>query len=233
MIKLDYPTFELTVPSTKTKITYRPFLVKEEKILLMAQQSENVNDIMRAIKDIIKACLITKVDVDKLTLFDIEYIFLKLRANSVNNIINLTYRDKDDGKNYTFEVDLNEVEVEFDPNHTDTIKLNETTKLVLSYPGTILPERVINAKDENEAFFELIKSCLFYCYNDEEKFEFKDATEEERNEFLNNLPIPVFEEIRKFFDTMPKLRHRLKYTNNTPEDKEIVLETLNDFFTLR
>lgn len=232
--KIEYPTFELEIPSTKEKIRYRPFLVKEEKILLIAQQSQNINDVVFAIKQIITNCVLTAgFDIDQLMLFDVEYIFLKLRANSVNNIINLTYKDNEDGKNYNVQIDLNDVNVEFNPEHTNKIRLSENTMIILKYPGMELPKEVIEAMDTNTSFFEMVKSCLDKLIVGEEIFYFSDATEEEKKEFLEGLTITGFNQIRKFFETMPKLKHTISYKNSLGHVQEIVLETLNDFFMYR
>lgn len=231
--KIDYPTFELTIPSTKQKIRYRPFLVREEKILLMAQQSENINDIMAAVKQLINNCIVTPgVNIEKLMVFDIEYIFLKLRASSVNNIITIYYKDAEDNKQYDVEINLDEVEVIFNEDHTNKIKLNDNTTLVLSYPGIELPSNVLNAPNEGTAFFEIVKSCFDKIYVGEEIYEFKDAGEKEKNEFLDNLSVNAFEEIKKFFETMPKLKHTVEYTNSLGHKRTKVFETLSDFFTL-
>ena len=231
---IEYPTFELTIPSTKEVIRYRPFLVKEEKILLVAQQSENINDVMFAIKQIITNCVLTSgFNIDKLMVFDIEYIFLKLRANSVNNKISLTYRDGEDGKNYTLTLDLNEVEVNFRPDHSNKIKINEKTTLIMKYPGLTVSERVLSATTPDQAFMEMMKACLDKLMVGEDLYYFKDEKREEVDKFVDGLPIPVFESIKTFFETMPKLRHVMKYINTLGHEQEIVLETLNDFFTLR
>jgi len=231
---IEYPTFELIIPSTKETIRYRPFLVREEKILLMAQQSSNINDLMYAVKQIIINCVITAgFDIDKLMVFDVEYIFLKLRANSVNNQINLTYKDGEDDKNYTVSLDLNTVEVEFRPDHSNKIKINETTYLFLKYPGLTVSDKMMNVTSPEQAFMEMVKSCLDKLMSGEELFYFKDEKEEDIDKFIDSLPIPTFDAIKTFFETMPKLRHILKYTNSLGHEQEIVLETLNDFFTLR
>lgn len=234
MIKIEHPTFELVIPSSKQKIKYRPFTVKEEKILLMAQQSDNINDITSAIKQVINNCVYNEdFKIDKLMLFDLEYIFLKLRGNSVNNIISVSYKDKEDDKVYTVEIDINEIEVIFDTEHSNVIKLDENTTLVLSYPGMTLPESVIKAKSENESFIELIKSCLDKVYQGEDVYEMKDFISEQKDEFLNNLSLNNFDQIKNFFKTMPKLKHTISYVNSLGNKKDIVLETLNDFFTFR
>lgn len=231
--RIEHPTFELTVPSTKQKIRYRPFFVKDEKILLIAQQSENLNDLIIAMKQIITNCVVSEgFDVNKMMTFDIEYIFLKLRANSVNNIINLTYKDNEDGKNYSVQVDLNEVNVFFDEEHTNKIKLDEKSTIILKYPGLDLPDEVINALTPDESFFHLVLFCLDKLIIDEDIFIFSEYSKQEKEDFINSLDVASFGKIKKFFETMPKLKHTISYTNSLGHEQKIVLATLNDFFTL-
>lgn len=232
--KVEYPTFELVIPSSKKKIRHRPYFVKEEKLLLMAQQSQNLNDIIKAMKQVINNCIVSEdFDVDSLMVFDVEYLFLKLRAVSVNNIITLNYKDNEDGKTYTVNLNLDEVEVKFDSNHTNKIELSENMTLYLKYPGMELPEKVINATDTATSFFELVKSCLDkIVISEEEMYLFSEMTEKEKEDFLTELTPSSFNKIKTFFETMPKLSHTIRYTNSLGHEQEIVLETLNDFFTL-
>lgn len=232
--KIEYPTFELIIPSSKKKIKYRPYFVKEEKILLMAQQTQNINEIIFAMKQVINNCVVTEdFDVNSLMIFDVEYLFLKLRAVSVNNIINLTYKDNEDQKNYTVALNLDEVEVKFNPEHSNKIVLSDTMTLYLKYPGMELPEKVVNATDTTTSFFELVKSCLDkLTVSEEDMYIFSEMTDAEKEEFLNTMTPSAFNKIKKFFETMPKLAHTIRYTNSLGHEQEIVLETLNDFFTL-
>lgn len=231
---IQHPVFEDIIPSTNKKVTYRPFLVKEEKILLMAQQSENVNDKIAAIKQVVNNCVTTKgFDVDKLMIFDIEYLFLKIRGNSVNNIITVNYKDAEDGKVYTLEVDLNNIQINFNPDHNNKIELDGVTTLVLNYPGMKLPDSVVNAKNENEAFLELVKSCLKQLYQEDSLHDFEDLSEEEKDNFLNEMTLDNFEKIKKFFETMPRLKYDIEYTNSLGHARKITLETLEDFFMFR
>lgn len=231
--KIEYPTFELTVPSTKQKIRHRPYFVKEEKLLLMAQQSGNINEIITAMKQVIVNCVVSDgFNVNKLMTFDVEYIFLKLRAISVNNVINLTYLDNEDQKKYTVQLNLDEVEVKFDSEHTNRIQLSEDMILQLRYPGLELDEKIINAPDVSTSFFEMVKFCLEKLIIQEEMFLFSEYSDQQKEEFLNSLTPSSFDKIKKFFETMPKLSHTVSYTNSLGHEQKIVLETLNDFFTL-
>jgi len=231
--KIEYPTFELTVPSTKQKIRHRPYFVKEEKLLLMAQQSGNINEIITAMKQVIVNCVVSDgFNVNKLMTFDVEYIFLKLRAISVNNVINLTYLDNEDQKKYTVQLNLDEVEVKFDSEHTNRIQLSEDMILQLRYPGLELDEKIINAPDVSTSFFEMVKFCLDKLIIQEEMFLFSEYSDQQKEEFLNSLTPSSFDKIKKFFETMPKLSHTVSYTNSLGHEQKIVLETLNDFFTL-
>jgi hypothetical protein len=231
--KIEYPTFELTVPSTKQKIRHRPYFVKEEKLLLMAQQSGNINEIITAMKQVIVNCVVSDgFNVNKLMTFDVEYIFLKLRAISVNNVINLTYLDNEDQKKYTVQLNLDEVEVKFDSEHTNRIQLSEDMILQLRYPGLELDEKIINAPDVSTSFFEMVKFCLDKLMIQDEMFLFSEYSDQQKEEFLNSLTPSSFDKIKKFFETMPKLSHTVSYTNSLGHEQKIVLETLNDFFTL-
>jgi hypothetical protein len=232
--KIEYPTFELTIPSTKKKVKHRPYFVKEEKILLMAQQTGNINEIISAMKQVINNCIVTEdFNVNSLMIFDVEYIFLRLRAVSVNNIITLTYKDNEDQKNYTVSLNLDDVDVKFDPDHTNKIQLSETMNLYLRYPGMELSDKVVNAPDTATSFFELVKSCLDkLTVSEEDMYIFSEMSDAEKEDFLNTLTPSAFNKIKTFFETMPKLSHTIRYTNSLGHEQEIVLETLNDFFTL-
>lgn len=230
--RLEHPVFSLTLPSTKKTLRFRPFLVKEEKILLMAASSQSLNDIMFAIKQIIRNCLLDEYDVDSMPLFDLEYFFLQLRAKSVNNIIEVTYKDTEDDKSYSFRIDLDEVQVHFDPAHSSKIKLTEEMGLLMKYPSTNFSKEVLQAKTEAEAKFELILDCLDKLWIEEEQYDFADETRDGKVDFLDQLTVEQFAKVRDFLETIPHLRHTINYKNSLGHDREIVLETLGDFFTL-
>jgi hypothetical protein len=230
--KLEHPVFSLVLPSTKKTLRFRPFLVKEEKILLMAASSQSLNDIMFAIKQIIRNCLIDDYDVDSMPLFDLEYFFLQLRSKSVNNIVEVTYKDNEDNKNHSFQINLDDVQVYFDEAHSDKIKLTDEMGIRMKYPSTTFGENVLKATTEAEAKFELILDCLDTLWVEEELYNFTDETRDGKIEFLDHLTIDQFAKVKNFLETIPHLKYTIKYKNSLGNDREIVLETLGDFFTL-
>lgn len=233
--KIDHPTFKIKVPSTEKTHAFRPFLVKEEKILLMAKESKSTSDILSAIRQIVINCSVDeKFDIDKLALFDLEYIFLKLRSVSVDNMVKVAYRDNDDNKLYYFEVDLEEVEVKFSKKKVDNVvKISETSGIVLKYP----PASIYGDKDflENskEHMFDLIVRCIDSVYVNEEVYEAKNIDRKEIEDFLDSLDVKTFKNVQDFLMTMPKLHKDISYENSDGIKKKIVLKSLNDFFTWR
>lgn len=231
--KLNYPTFELTLPSTKETIKLRPFLVKEEKILLIAQQTEDPYEVVNAIKQVINNCIITAdFDINKLTTFDLEYVFLKLRARSVNNVITLTYRDTEDEKSYTVEVDLDEVQVVYNADHKPLIEMKDGMILKMKYPTANLTQSLNPELSESEIFFELMKHCIEGVVQGSEFFSVEGSTAEEIDEFISSLDVNTFQKVQEFFQTMPRVKHEVSYTNSNGNKRTIVLDNLNDFFTL-
>lgn len=231
--KIEYPIYELTLPSSGEKINYRPFLVKEEKILLMALQGEDAEEIINSVKQVINNCIISdSLNTDNLATFDIEYLFLKIRAKSVNNIIKLTYRDLEDEKTYDVEVNIDEVEVKFDPSHTNKIEINDKIGFYLKYPNASISNKIEKSTSETDLFFNILKSCIDKIYDGDNIFYASDFSAEEVDEFLQQLDIKSFKKIQTFFETMPRIYHEIKYTNSLNNEKKIVLSTLNDFFTL-
>jgi hypothetical protein len=231
--KLSHPIFELTLPSTKQTLKYRPFLVKEEKILLTAQSSGDAKDIILSIRQVINNCILTEgIDVEDLTTFDLEYLFIKIRAKSVNNIITLTYRDLDDDKKYEVEVDLDTIDVIEDPNHNNKVDLENGLQLLMKYPKADLASSLKIVDGELDIFFEVLKNCIDTIYQDDTAYKASDYSDEELDEFIQSLDVNAFKKIQEFFSTMPKLYHEIKYTNSLGKEKVIPLTNLNDFFTL-
>lgn len=231
--KINHPVYDLTLPSSGQKIKYRPFLVKEEKILLMAMQGEDPEEIINSIKQVISNCIVTEnIEVDDLTTFDIEYLFIKIRAKSVNNIISLTYKDLEDEKRYDVEVNLDEVEIRKDPNHTNKIEISNTMGFYLNYPKASITEKLKKSETETELFFEILKNCIDKIYDGNNEYVAGDSTPEEMEEFVQSLDVKTFKKIQEFFSTIPKLYYEIKYTNSLGNEKTIVLSNLNDFFTL-
>jgi T4 bacteriophage base plate protein len=233
--KIPHPTFTLEVPSTKKKVSFRPFLVKEEKILLMAKTSKDETDVLTSVKQIVNNCCETKdFDVNKIAIFDLEYLFLKIRANSIGNIIKLSYTDLEDSKEYSFEIDLNKIEVEFPEKSTNNkIEINSKTGILMSYPPASLYDDKEFLKSGNEAFFELIIRCIDKIYVDDTMYDAKDYKKEEVTLFVENLGVKTFQKIQEFLNNAPSLKHVLKYRNSNSNERTIELTTLSDFFTLR
>lgn len=231
--KLMHPIFDLTIPSTKQKVKFRPFLVKEEKLLLMAKQGNEKDDIISVLKQIINNCDVeSTLNVDTLALFDIEYLFLKLRAKSVNNIIDVQITDPEDEKDYKFSIDVDEIEIQVDPKHNNIIKLTEESGISMKYPSSQVFEKILNLKDMTEILFTMIKGCLDIYYDGDKIVNFKDHTDKEIDEFLEDMPTKVLKEFELFFETMPKMYHKIEYENSLGTKRVVELKTIEDFFSL-
>jgi len=230
--KIQHPIFEFTVPSTKIVTKFRPFLVKEEKILLMAKSSEDRADILRAIKQVVNNCAIDNFDVDKLTLFDLEYLFLKLRSISVDNTVKVSYRDNDDQKVYDFVIDLSSIEVKFPENVESIIKISDDMGIVMRYPSASIFDDRTYFRAGDDAYYELVLRCIDKIYDSDNVYQATDYNKEDLEKFLDDCGIAVFNEIQKFMTNVPKLYHRLNYTNSNGKDRVIELTSLTDFFTL-
>jgi len=232
--KLTTPTYELEIPSTDAKIKYRPFLVKEEKILMMAMESKSSADITQAVKDIVSECTFNKVKIDNMPMFDVEYIFLSIRSKSVGETSKLKLLCPDDGKTYAeVELDLNEVKVQVGDNHTNKIELTEDMGLIMKYP-TIDSFSETGIRDINPSnMLDVISTCILQIYEKkgEKTYDPKDQTKKELTEFIEQLNTKQFKDVQKFFETMPKLKHDITITNpKTKKESKITLTGLNDFF---
>lgn len=232
--KIDKPLFDLKVPSLDTSIKARPFVVKEEKILLTAQQSGTEKDIVLAIKQVLQNCIVDPTfDTDSLTTFDLEYMFLKLRSRSVSNIIEVSYRDNDDNKVYEFEIDLDTVEMLQDKPTNNKIMINDEVGIVMKFPSVTVLEGVPEEISATDLVEYLVRSCIDQVFDADEVYLASEQTTEELSEFIDSLDIETFNKIREFFDSLPQLYHKLEYTNSFGEARTIELTTLNDFFTWR
>jgi hypothetical protein len=232
--KIDYPVHKIKIPSLNKEYHFRPFLVKEEKLLLMAKESENPSDILTAIKQIITNCSIdVKLDVDKLAIFDLEYIFLKLRAFSVDNNIKVSYKDNEDQKVYDFDIDLDKVEVVFPEKMDNTIKITNKSGIVMKHPSASLYDDKEFLKADKDYMFELILRCVESIYYEDQVYQAKDYKKQELNEFLENLNIKVFDQVQNFLLSTPKIEYKIQYKNEFGNKREIVLNSLSDFFTWR
>ena len=232
--KLTTPTYELEIPSTDAKIKYRPFLVKEEKILMMAMESKKNPDIVQAVKDIVSECTFNKIDLSDLPMFDVEYIFLQIRSKSVGEVSKLKLLCPDDGVTYAdLELDLSEVKVQVGDDHTNKITLDNGMGMIMKYP-TIDSFKDSGIQDINATnMLEVIGACIQQIYEEEGKktYDPKDQTQKEVTDFIEQLTTKQFQNVQSFFDTMPKLKHTVKITNpKTKKESEIVLSGLNDFF---
>lgn len=230
--KIDKPLFDLHVPSLDKKVKFRPFVVKEEKILLIAQQSGQEKDIIQAIKQVVNNCVQEKgFDVDKLATFDLEYLFLKLRAKSVNNIIEVSYRDLEDDKVYPFVIDLDEVEMQNQKKMSNKIAITDSVGIVMKYPSVTILDNLPAESSPADIVEYLVRACIDCVYDDEMVYKAADYTEDELTEFLDSLSIDTFNKIREFFDTLPQMYYKLEYKNSLGNERVIELTTLNDFFT--
>tara|TARA_B100000579_G_scaffold93844_1_gene74151 strand:- start:8 stop:727 length:720 start_codon:yes stop_codon:yes gene_type:complete len=234
--KIATPTYELVLPSTEETIQYRPFLVKEEKLLVIALESEDNKQITTAIKAVLKNCVLTKgIKVEKLPTFDIEFLFLNIRGKSVGEQleVNIVCPD-DETTQVTVDIDLDDIEVERNDDHTKQIKLDENLMMEMKYPS--LDQFIKNNFDFNEnnqmdQSFQLIASCIDKIYNEEEVWATADCTKKEVNEFLEQMNSGQFKQIETFFESMPKLKHTIKVTNpKTKVESDVVLEGLASFF---
>ena len=232
--KLTTPTYELEIPSTDEKISYRPFLVKEEKILLMAMESGKNEDIVSAIKQIVSECTYNKLKLGTMPMFDIEYIFLNIRAKSIGEVSKLRVLCPDDKKTYAdIEVNLEDVQVQVDDEHTNKIELTDSMGMIMTYPTIDSFMETGLEKITASNMLDVIGTCILQIYENkgEKIYDAKDQTKKELNEFIEQLSSQQFKQIQKFYDTMPKLKHTIKVKNpKTKKTSEITLQGLNDFF---
>ena len=230
------PTYELELPSTGKKVKYRPFLVKEEKLLVLALETENTKDISTAIKTVLKNCIQTRgVKVDNLPTFDIEYLFLNIRGKSVGEEVEVNLIAPDDEvTEVPVTINIDEIKVQKSEEHNKKFKLDETLVMEMKYPS--LDQFIKSNFDFGEEVsmdqsFDLIGSCIDKIYNEEEVWSTADCTKKEVKDFLEQMNSMQFKEIEKFFETMPKLSHSVTFTNpKTQVESTVVLEGLSSFF---
>ena len=232
--KMTTPTYELEIPSTDEKLPFRPFLVKEEKILLMAMEENKSSAIINAVKSIVKACTFDKLDISKYPMFDVEYIFLQIRSKSVGETSKLKLLCPDDEKTYAdVEVNLTDVKVQVEEGHTNKIEFDNNVGMIMTYPSvdSFIDSDIKTITAEN--MLDVMSTCVLQIYEDggEKIYEAKDQTRKELTDFIENLQSKDFQKIKDFFDTMPKLKHTVKFKNpKTKKNNEITLIGLNDFF---
>ena len=232
--KLNTPTYELEIPSTDEKIKFRPFLVKEEKVLMMALETKDNAQIVNAVKDIVSECTYNKLNINTMPMFDVEYIFLQIRSKSVGEVSKVQILCPDDKKTYTnVEIDLNEVKVQVEDGHTNKIELTDSMGIIMTYPNidSFSDNGIQNINASN--MLDVIGTCILQIYEDkgEKVYEAKDQTKKELVEFIEQLNTKQFQDVQKFFDTMPRLKHTIKVKNpKTKKTSDVTLSGLNDFF---
>lgn len=228
--KIDLPLYELTLPSTGNKIHYRPFTVKEEKILLTAQQSKDPDQIITAIKQIINNC-VDDYDIDKLALFDLEYLIINIRSKSVDSNVDFEIEDPSTGEKIKLTLNLEDVKIHRDENHNNTIILDETYTLFLKYPTINLLTSIANEETLTpEKSFEILISCIDKLASEDEVYNFKDFTKKQIDDFVESLHSDTIKKIKYFFDTIPKIRHEIPYTNSKGEEKTFTIQGTQSFF---
>ena len=234
--KIATPTYELVLPSSGETIRYRPFLVKEEKVLVIALESEDTKQITTAIKAVLKSCVLTKgIKVETLPTFDIEFLFLNIRGKSVGEELEVNVICPDDGETQVpVTINLDDIQIQKSDDHDNQIKLDDNIMMELKYPSLdqfIKNNFEFDEKNAMQQSFDLIASCIDKIYTEEEVWATADCTKKEMSEFLESMNSTQFKGIEKFFETMPKLSHTIKVTNpNTKKKSEVVLEGLASFF---
>ena len=232
--KLNTPTYELEVPSTDEKVKYRPFLVKEEKILMIAMESKDNAQIINAVKDIVSSCTFEKLNVATMPMFDMEYIFLNIRAKSVGEVSKLKILCPDDKKTYaSVELDLTKVEVQVGDEHSNKIELTDDMGIIMTYPtiDSFLESGIETVNASN--MLDVVGSCVLQIYEQkgEKVYQAKDQTKKELTEFIESMNSGQFKKLQSFFDTMPKLTHTIQVKNpKTKKTSDVKLTGLNDFF---
>ena len=232
--KLGYPTYELELPSTGKTVKYRPFLVKEEKVLLLALEAKDEKQVINAVKDLIKNCVISRLKVDTLPSFDLEYLFLKIRGASIGENITLTVTCQDDNETQVeASINIDEVEVFKPEGHSSKIMFDDTTGIIMKYPSMKeFVDREFLQKDmQTDEVYGFIADSIDQIFDDEEVYDSTTTTKKEFRTFVDGLTTKQFEKIQKFYETCPKLSHTFKVTNpNTGKESEYTIEGLQSFF---
>lgn len=233
--KASTPIYQLDLPSSGKTVKYRPFLVKEEKVLILALESNDIKNITEALKNVLTACIITKdINVESLSTFDIEYLFLNVRGKSVGEMIDVVVTCPDDGTTKVdVSINIDDIKVKTDPEHTRDIELGDNLRLRMKYPSLKqFVESNFTGEDLGvEEGFKMISQCIEQVYNDDESFSASDCTPEELEDYIATMTTQQFQAVEKFFSTMPKLSHTIKVTNpKTKKKSEHVLEGLASFF---
>jgi len=228
--KIDMPIYELSLPSNDKKVKYRPFTVKEEKILLIAQESKDTEQIISSIKQIVNNCLLEDT-IDSLSLVDLEYLLISIRSKSVDNIVKFKIEDPDTEESIELELDLTQVKIEKPENHTNQIEVSEDYVLFLKYPTAEDFFVLLNEdKSETERNYDIMLCCLDKLASEEDVFNFKDFSKKEVDDFIESLHNDVVKKMKEFFDTIPKVRHEVEYINKNGDNKTFVIQGTQTFF---
>lgn len=229
--KIDQPIFTVELPSTQKPISFRPFTVKEEKVMLIAQESKDRDQIVNAVKQIINNCLTDDVNIDKLPTFDIEFLLVQLRAKSVDNIVEFKLKDEDTEEQVEVEMDLNEIQVIRDEDHKPLIQLTDDIHMQMRYPTfNELALLLTSEESSQDAMYDIMVSCIDMIIQGEDVHKLRDYTKEEVDDFIGSLNKKHLAAIKQFFDTMPKLRHEINYKNSAGDDKTFVIQGMDAFF---
>ena len=228
------PTYELEIPSTGKKIKYRPFVVKEEKLLLLALESEDEKQIEDAVKTLLKGCIQSRVKLDDLAVFDLEYIFLQIRAVSVGEIVELMLLCEDDGETQIkYNLNLTEVKVEKPEGHSNKIMLSDEMGIIMKYPSfsEFVKSSIIGSAPSADGVIEIVAGCIDQIFDGEDVYDSSTTSKKEFVSFMENMTNSQFEKIQEFFETAPKLKHVVTFKNpNTGADNTVVISGLNNFF---
>jgi hypothetical protein len=237
--KIDSPTFEAVVPSTGKKVRMRMMRVREEKVLLMAKEGGEEGDVLASVKQVVNNCLVDQLTLDQLAIFDVEFLFLKLRSASIGNVVEPMYRDSEDEEVRRFKVDLNEVRVLFPSDDPKALKDMRTIRegdlaVTLRYPpASLYTDKAFVNMTDTQAVDKMIMSCVERVWKGEESYDPSTSSQEELTEFLESLSVDMYKRIREFLANLPRLDYTIEYKNNKGSDRKITMRSLSDFFTLR
>lgn len=226
--KIQHTIYETTLPSDGSKLKYRSFTGREEKTLLIAKETKEIDQIILGIKQVINNCIIDR-DIDTLATFDIEYMLLQLRARSVDNKVEFVIKDPDTEQDVKLELDIDEVKLVKEEDHTNMIRVDADTFLKMRYPAWAEFTSFLTASTDSEVF-DIMTACIESVYHKDEIISFDDVDETDREEFFNDMSTETIQGLKNFFDTMPRLRHEMKYTNSEGVEKTFVMEGMNTFF---
>jgi hypothetical protein len=227
--KIKHPTYTVVIPSTKQSVNIRPFTVQEEKLLLMTRSGGGTDDIVKTVKQIISNCIIESINVDKLATFDIEYLFIKLRSKSVGEIVDLEYTVPETEEKIKFKLNLDDVEVKYNDKHVNKFNLTGEIGVVMRYPTLNEVQMIEQSEDPEKTLLDILFKCIDKIYDNDNLY--SDFTDEELQEFVDNLPVEAMPKIRDFFETMPSVVHELKLKSKDGKTVDVTIRGLTNFFT--